>query len=82
MPRTTEVEVFHYGTRVRPGLPVPFAIALSISTSPYPHLRATIQSLAAMAAKTPTTGSWPHATKSPKTQMNPLLMTTFMESVV
>jgi hypothetical protein len=28
----------------RPGLPVPFAIALSISTSPYPNLRATIQS--------------------------------------
>jgi hypothetical protein len=29
------------------GSPAPFAIALSISTSPYPHLRATIQSPAA-----------------------------------
>jgi hypothetical protein len=47
MPRITAVEVFHYGTRVRPGLPVPFAIALSISTSPYPNLRATSQSPAA-----------------------------------
>jgi len=47
MPRTTEVKVFHCGTRVRPGLPVPFAIALSISTSLYPNLRATIQSPAA-----------------------------------
>jgi hypothetical protein len=32
---------------VRPGSPAPFAVALSISTSPYPHLRATIQSPAA-----------------------------------
>jgi hypothetical protein len=31
----------------RPGSPAPFAIALSISTSPHPHLRATTQSPAA-----------------------------------
>jgi hypothetical protein len=46
----------------RPALPVPFAIALSILTSTYPNLRATIQSPAATLTMTLLPrSSWAHA---------------------
>src|SRR5438046_1686646 len=68
----------------RPDPPVPSATARSLSISPYPHHRAPAQSRAA---------TWPSVqillSTLPivymgigKAQMNPLLMTTFMESIV
>ncbi len=61
----------------RPGLPVRFAIARSISTSLYPHLRVTIHRPPPRCHDTYYPApSWLHVTvyRSPKTQMNPALM--------
>ena len=68
----------------RPFDPARFAAALSTSISPHPHLRATIQSLAATLPfrSNPFAQSPAHRTyRSLKQQLNPPLLTTFMKSI-